>query len=575
MLSSEPKILSLGAMLRESCAKWGDKTAIILPTKPRTHVSYSELYEKVFRTASALHSLGLRAGDKVNLFAENCLEWAVTDWAAQTLGVITVPIYPTLPGDQASYIVKDSGSKFVFAGSNELIKRLNGLVDARLMLLAGDDSLAALANTATMDREAWEAGIGAVDAHGLATIIYTSGTTGDPKGAMLSHDAFTVLCKNILETIPVNDRDTFLSFLPLSHVYERFAGHVLPISLGATIAYAGSLATLGTDMKEVQPTIMLCVPRLLEATRERILDNVAKSPPLRQFLFKLALEQGRKHLAKGFAPLHGILDSVVAAKVRERTGGKLRFFVNGGGALPAHVADFFRPLGIDILQGYGLTETCAATSLNHPETNIPSTVGEPIKGMEIKIADDGEILIRGVGVMKGYFNHPEATAEAIDADGWFHSGDIGEFVGKHLKITDRKKDIIVLGNGKNVAPQKIENTLRESRYIKEAALFGDGQPYICGLIVPDFDHLAAYAKEAGIEASNTEALIQLEAVKALIKKEIDRVNHGLSDFEKVKKFEIIGRPFSVESGEMTPSLKLKRKVVRERFADLISSMQRG
>lgn len=568
-------IRSLGDLLRQSCDRWGEKTAI------RHHIggkiediSFKRLLDLSFEFAKAFDAEGLKRGDRCSIFSENCLEWAVADWAAQTLGIVTVPIYPTLPADQAEYIVRDSASKLVLVGSPELDERIKSSSSVRTIALCGESGLAASAKNSKLSRESWIEGISAIEPEETATIIYTSGTTGQPKGAVLPHRAFIHLSIAILDTLPINDKDTFLSFLPISHVYERFAGHVLPIAVGATIAYAQSLATLAKDMTTFKPTVMLCVPRFLEATMNKIVDGAEKLPGLRRKLFHLAWQQGTAKHHRRFAPLSPLLDKIVASKIRERTGGRIRFFVSGGGALPKHVADFYFAFGLPILQGYGLTETCAATCVNHPDHNRPETVGEPIRGVSVKIAGDGEILIRGPSVMTGYHNLPDATAEAIDADGWFHSGDIGLFDGPYLRITDRKKDILVLGNGKNVAPQPIENKLRESALIGEAVLFGDGMQYVCAMIVPDLERVQALAAEHGVKSENIDEILKLDAIRSAIKGHIDQVNRGLADFEKVKRHEIVNAKFSVESGELTPSMKVKRKVVKERYADVIRRMDR-
>ncbi len=540
-------------------------------------ISYTELFERVFVYARALSTLGLTRGDRLCIFAENSVEWALSDWAAQTLGYVVVPIYPTLPTDQAAYIVQDSQAKAILIGTTELAQKLQS-VEVRKEFLKtsdGQSNLASLAADSSLSRSDWEKAIDRADLEDVATIIYTSGTTGNPKGVVLPHRCFMSLLEGIKKSFPIGETDTFLSFLPLSHVYERFAGHVLPISSGATIAYAQSLATIASDMGKVKPTVVLCVPRFLEAMRNRILDSVAKQSSIRQKLFYFALDQGKKRSHERLAPLFPILDRLVGAKIRERTGGRLRFFVSGGAALSPAVSEFYLALGLPVLQGYGLTETMAASCVNKLEDNHPDTVGPPIDAVEVKIATDGEILIRGKSIMAGYFNMPEATAEAIDADGWFHTGDIGEFVGGCVKITDRKKDLLVLGNGKNIAPQLIENKLRAGHLISEAVLFGDGMEYVCALIVPNFEALRNVAKQSGLQASADAGLIELEPIRKAIKAEIDGVNKTLADFEKVKKYELIDANFSVETGELTPSMKVRRKVVKERFADVIKGMQRN
>lgn len=524
-------------------------------------LTYRELEGSVREYAAALVAWGLKRGERLALQSENCMEWALVDWACQSLGIVLVPIYPTLPADQTQYIVRDAQCAAIVSSTPEQFEKVANLDVPKKLLseLKGHPPMAAAE---------WDAEIDLAGPEDVATFIYTSGTTGNPKGAMLPHRAILHVTKFVDDNLPLNHDDTFLTFLPMSHVFERVAGQALPIYMGATVAYAKSLASLANDLVTVKPTILLCVPRFLEATMDRILDGVKKQKPLQQKLFHLALDQGTKKVEGKFAPLAGILDKLVGAKVRARTGGRIRYFVSGGAALPPHVARFYMAFGFTVLQGWGLTETAAGTCLNWPERNKYWTVGEPM-GMEVKIAEDGEILTRGPGLMLGYWNLPEETAQAIDAEGWFHTGDIGEFEGASLKITDRKKDILVLANGKNIAPQKIENQLKESPLIQEVVLFGDGHEFVYGLVVPNFERLRATLENV---TGTDEELITKPEVKAAMKAEVDKVNRTLADFEKVKKHGLLAAQFSIESGELTPSLKVRRKVVREKFAKEIEAI---
>lgn len=567
---------NLGEIIRRACIVYADRPAQMRPEGGAYKtVTYRELYQDVWTFAKAISTLGLSKGDRIVLLGESSWQWAVTDWACQTLGLVVVPIYPTLPPDQAQYILKDCEAKAAICLSGKLADKLKGVgvPVVTLQAEAGHESLLDKAQAAPFTKEAWEAGMAEVDSEATATFIYTSGTTGLPKGAMLPHRCFSTLNDGVRLSLPITQEDLFLSFLPLAHVFERYAGHILPISLGSCVAYAGSLASLANDMVKVQPTIMLCVPRFLEATRARILEGVKKQKPLNQTLFGAALSQGSKKAKGEFAPFAGILDGLVGKKIRERTGGRIRFFVSGGAALAPAVSDFYMSLGIPVLQGYGLTETCAASCINHPEDNRPWTVGPPIKGVEVSLASDGEILIRGRSVMTGYYNLPEETAKAMDSEGWFHTGDIGVWDNGSLKITDRKKDILVLANGKNVAPQAVEARMKESDFINEVVLFGDGSPYCYALIIPEFTAVSAKLKEEGIEVSDPASIAGHERTKALIKSEVDRLNKTLPDFEKVKKHTLLPKMLSVDEGELTPSMKVKRKVIKEKFADLIKPME--
>lgn len=561
---------SLGDSLRRSCQKFASRTAYVVPEKKEFRsITYTDLWSEVVKFARAIDALGVKKGDRLCIIGESTIEWALTDWACQCLGIVTVPIYPTLPADQAQYIVNDCGAKIVVCSDEAHVKKVRDMHGVRALTYAG-----LLHEKASLTEQELHARIDAVRREDEATFIYTSGTTGSPKGAILTHDNFLSLSACIQDGFPVDENDRFFVFLPLAHVFARYAGHALPIAIGASVVFAGSIASIGSDLLKTHPTIVLCVPRFLESMRARVLDGVEKYPALRKKLFFAALDQGIKNYRRQPAPLHRILDKIVGKKLRERIGGSVRFFVSGGAALPTHVNEFYNAFHLMVLQGYGLTETTAASCINTPWDNRPHTVGPPFSVCEIKIAPDGEILQRGASVMKGYYNLPEETAKAIDADGWFSTGDIGRFDDGHLMITDRKKDLLVLGNGKNVAPLSVENKLKESEYINEAVLFGDGMEYCCALIVPEFDRLKTWLKQKGVEESDPARIAERDDVKELIKGEVAAANKALADYEKAKRHVVLGVVFSVDSGELTPSLKVKRKVVKEKFAKEIDSMRR-
>ncbi|MBI1756077.1 MAG: AMP-binding protein [Fimbriimonas ginsengisoli] len=393
---------------------------MLLPGKDGCEaISYTQVWGLVGRYAAVLSEEGLRAGDRVCIFAEGSHEWALADWAARTLGVVVAPIYPTLPADQAQYIVQDCGAKLAIAGSAELAAKLSGVP---ILLLRGPGSLVERAEAVVVDEKAWNSSIEAIEPGDVSTIIYTSGTTGLPKGAMLSNRACGWVCGAILNNIPLSEADTFFSFLPMAHVFERIDGQILPLSLGATVGYCRSLMSMAGDLQKVRPTVILCVPRVLEALQEKVLDGVRKSPPMRRRLFALALAQGARRFYGKAAPLFWLTDRLVGRKVRTGLGGRLRLLVAGGAALPASVAEFYGAFRLTILQGYGLTETSSGVAVNHPDRNKFWTVGEVLPGMECEIAPDGEILFRGPACMEGYYNLPEETAAAIDDQGWFHTG---------------------------------------------------------------------------------------------------------------------------------------------------------
>jgi long-chain acyl-CoA synthetase len=415
----------------------------------------------------------------------------------------------------------------------------------------------------------------------LASLIYTSGTTGDPKGARLTHDNFHSNAIAAANALPVSDRDIFLSFLPLCHVFERLGGHYLPLSIGATIAYSEGLFSVQRNMEETHPTIMLSVPRLYSALEGRIMETVSKSRPLQRRLFHWGMKVGRARnlgrLEGRFNPLleiqYALADHFIFANLREKLGGKLRYFVSGGAPLPRSAAEFFYSVGITILEGYGLTETSPVISVNRPDSLKFGTVGPPIPGVEIKIAEDGEILSRGPHIMEGYHNKPDDTVLAIDPDGWFHTGDIGRLdeLGR-LAITDRKKDIIVLANGKNVAPQPIEGAIKASPYISDIALIGDRQNIITALVVPAFGAVKHYAQEHGIDAHDNESLSKNPEIRKLIKAEIDRCSAVFADFERVRRFALLSHEWTIENEMLTPTMKIRRHAIAESYAGIIAEM---
>ncbi len=573
------EVSSLGALIQAAAAEWPDRPAHMRPSKEGFKpVTYAELGREVLEAAQGLSRYGLEAGDRVALIGETSPEWVVTDWACQTLGLTTAPIYPTLRPEDAQHIADDSGAKLVIAQTDALGDKVQGIERASMRR---DQSLPFFGAPGhgldPMDDGQIRQRLAAVGRHDIATIIYTSGTTGRAKGVMLEHNAFLWLCEQVRHTVEITEDDVFLSFLPLAHIFERFCGQSLTASRGACVAYAGSLASLSRDMETVRPTVMIAVPRFLESVQAKIEAGVAKQKPLSQRLFRMTMEAGKARTEGRFSPLGPILDRVVGAKIRAKTGGRLRFFVSGGAALPPHVSAFYRALGLPVLQGYGLTETCAASALNAVADARNETVGRPVTGVETMIAADGEILLRGPSIMRGYHNLPEETAACIDADGWFHTGDIGVIEDDgHLRITDRKKDLIILANGKNIAPQKIEGMLRESPFINEAVLYGDGEMSLSALIVPEFEAVRAWLAESEPQAPKTgEELVLHPRVLTRIKEEIAAVNSRLADFDKVKQHRLCPRAFSVDTGELTPSMKVKRPVVRRMYAELIDPMLGG
>lgn len=554
------KAMSLGAMVREAAEGSPESPALMVPEgKAFRTVTYKEFWSNIQSFAAFLQSIGLKKGDRMVILSENCAEWIYAHYAGQSLGVITVPIYPTLPADQAQYIAKDAQAKVALCGSEEHGAKLREISGLRVELLREE-------RHGVLNEEEWNKQINTIGSNELALFIYTSGTTGQPKGAMLTHEAFLTVCKYATPYLDIKPSDVFFSFLPLSHVFEQIAS-CLCFYAGSCLGMNKSVASMANDFLAIRPTVMVAVPRFLESFMDKVTDSMKKQKPIKQKLFNLYISQGVKKAQGGFGPLHGLLDKIVGVKIRERLGGRLNLVVSGGAALPKHVAEFYMALGLNILQGYGLTETTGGSCVNHVKRNKYWTVGEPI-GVELKIAEDGEILFRGPTVMVGYYNQPEETAKAIDSDGWFHTGDIGEMEGSSLKITDRKKDLLVLGNGKNVAPQPIENLIRESNFISEAVVLGDGMDYCIALILPNKEAIRA---ELGL--AEDAKLADLPGVRELLKKEIDKTNKKVANFEMVKKWALIEDPFTIENGLLTPTLKVKRKMVKEKYAALIESLR--
>jgi long-chain acyl-CoA synthetase len=583
------------ALLR-SVEQHADKPALLVKREREYHpITYRELYRRIYACARGLHALGVRGGDRVAILAENCAEWAITDWANLCMGALTVPIYPTLTAAQVAEILRDAEpTAMLVSDKRQLRKAGEALEQAGLSLqlisLQPDEKgeTTTFEELLQMPGELTESQFQqiacSIEPDEVATLIYTSGTTGEPKGAMLTHRNFISNIEGCLQVIELNPNEVLLSFLPLSHVFERTCGHFLPIYTGLTIAYAESLFTLAADMVAVRPTLMLGVPRFFESVRDRILSSVRQQTPTKQKLFERALAVGKEvsrcwregrpcPLTKRLA--HRLLDRLVGEKIRARTGGRLRLFISGGAALPKEIAEFFHAFGILILEGYGLTETSPVLTANPPHAPRFGSVGKPLSGVEIRIAEDGEIVARGPNIMKGYYKKLEATAAVIDSNGWFHTGDIGYMDEQgYLYITDRKKDIIVLANGKNVAPQRIENLLRTSPYIQEAVVFGDGMSAPVALLVPDMELLKQYAQQHELDTTDIHTLLEHDLVQRLYRQEIERVNRELADFEKVKAFRLLSSPFTVESGELTPTLKVKRRVVAQKYAALLQDMAR-
>jgi long-chain acyl-CoA synthetase len=541
-----------------------------------------------------LRHLGIRRGERVALLSENRYEWVVADLAILGLGSVTVPIYSTLTPEQCRAILADSGARAIIVSNAAQLAKVRALRRdlPQLEFVVTIDPVpledpserswdvvtgrGALARTADPLLFRGEADFTQPD--DLATIIYTSGTTGEPKGSMLSHANISANTEACLKVIDLGPSDLTLSFLPLSHVFERMAGLYTMLAAGVGIAFARSIDTVAEDAAEVRPTVITGVPRFFEKVRTRVLENARSQPLVRRAIFYWALGEGlrqaRAHLAwrTYFAPLAPLADRLVGAKVRARMGGRLRMGFSGGAALHPMVLEFFIAMGIPIIEGYGLTETSPVICLTPMGRERPGSVGPPVPGAEVKIGPDGEILTRSPYVMQGYWHNEEATAEAMRG-GWFHTGDVGFLdADGHLHITDRLKDLLVTAGGKNVAPQPVEARLKASKWIAEAVLIGERRPYITVLLVANFERLESLARRNGWPFASRRELLARPEILAIVQRRLDRLNESLAPFEQVKRFALLDHELTQEGGELTPTLKVRRRVIHERYAALIESL---
>jgi long-chain acyl-CoA synthetase len=552
--------------------------------------TYAETAERVRRLGAHLIGMGVQPGDRVALFSDNRPEWAISDLGTLAAGAVLVPLYATLPAPQVEYILRDSGARvLIVTGQKRLEIALSvraNLPDLEQIIVIdapapeGTHAFEALLEEDAPEyRAESERRVAALGEADLATIVYTSGTTGEPKGAMLTHGNLLCNVGAMRAVLSLTPSDIFLSFLPLSHIFERSCGSYLPLTTGAAVYYAESLFTVAKNLEEVRPTIMMSVPRLYENMRHRILEAASKAKPAQRVLLHWALRVGhertrcrleRRFAGPGLRLRHAIAERLVLRKLRQRMGGRIRFFISGGAPLPPDACEFFFDLGLVLLQGYGLTETSPVVAVNRPADPRPYGIGPALDNLEVKIADDGELLVRGPSVMQGYWKKPEETQAAIDAEGWFHTGDIARMdPDGHLHITDRKKNLIVLSTGKKVAPQPIEGRLSTSPFIGDVLLLGDRRSTIGALVVPCFDALREQDGLAGLE--NAE-LAASPVVRQLIRAEIDRLSDGLAEFERIKRFAVLDREFSLDAGEITPTLKPRRDVIMEHFAPQVQSI---
>jgi long-chain acyl-CoA synthetase len=562
-----------------------------------TSRTYRQMWDWVTSLSLGLRDMGIGDGDAVCILARTRPEWTVADLASLALGAVTCPIYPQSEPGQVAFVINNVRAKAIFVENAQQANKIDAIraecptLEQVITLEPSGkfpmgtltlEDVIARADTDPSVRRAWREGLGQIDREHLATVIHTSGTTGNPKGAMLSHGNVLFNYEAANQVVDFYETDVFLSFLPLSHIYGRIVDEVVALGRGAAVVYAEALLErLPANMVEVRPTVMGSVPRLYERVYARVSAAVEAGSPMRQRIFHWASGLGAQKYANHLASVADspwlkaqlkVADLLVFKRIRERTGGRVRYFVSGSAPLAREIGEFFYGMGMLVLEGYGLTETSPFVSINRPDDFVFGTVGRPAPGSEVMIDElSGEILVRGPQVMQGYLNEPAETAKAIDADGWFHTGDIGELdeIGR-IRITDRLKNIIVLANGKNVSPAPIEAALSTSRYVAQAVVLGDRHPYTGALIAPDFDELGAWAAANGLAEMPPEQLVDEKSVHRLYDAEVKRTLERFAIYERPRRIALLPRLLSEEAGELTPSLKTKNRVVVQNWADKIA-----
>ncbi len=555
-------------------------------------ISSEELLRRVRRVALGLHALGLRRGERAGILSESSPEWVIADLGCQFAGVVNVPLYPTLAPPQVCYIVEDSGARLLFVQNRAAYERVRGALSTCAALsnvvLLSDESVEGVHTLAELEvrgarLEAEQPRLleelsGAVGAGDLATIIYTSGTTGEPKGVMLTHSNVVSNLTGTSERLAFTPNDIALSVLPLSHVFERGAMYMY-LHHGAKVFFAESIERIGNNMREVKPTLLIAVPRLFEKIYERIKDKAAEGGRVKTTLLMWAVGVGKRwaHATvwkKPVSPLlklqYAVATRLVFSKWREATGGRIRLFCSGGAALPEELGLIFYGAGLPIVQGYGLTETSPVICVNGPDDNRIGTVGQPIRHVEVRIAPDGEIESRGPNIMRGYYNKPEATREVFTEDGWFKTGDIGALDAEgYLRITDRKKELFKTSGGKYVAPQPVEQLIKQSRFVSQVVLVGNGRKFPAALIVPDWEQLRSYAQHKGLDCKTPADFCHHPRIIDLLQRQVDSLTADLARYERVKRVALLEKELTIDGGELTPTLKVKRRVIDEKYRDII------
>jgi len=560
-------------------------------------ISYREFGEMIQDITLALAKIGLASGDRIAILSNNRPEWTISDFASFSMGAVIVPIYQTLPPNQIAYLLHDSETRAIFVENEEQYNKIRQIKKQlpHLEFVFSFDIIPSARNDVHYFTDLLHLGreelkehperyaklIETIDRDQICSIVYTSGTTGQPKGVMLNHSGFIWDIVESEKVLNLVEEDVFLSFLPLSHLYERLAGHWCPMLRGGQIHYAKGIDTVVEDIGIARPSVITAVPRLFEKVAARVLEQVEEGSFLKRKIFYWSLHVGRKYFDAQFEGQipwslerkYHLADKLVFQKIREKLGGRLRYPIAGGAPLSVETLKFFEALGMRIIEGYGMTEAHLIITLTPYGKTRYGSCGRAIGGVELRIADDGEILVKGPTLMQGYYNNPEATAEVIDADGWLHTGDVGHLdEDGYLFITDRKKNIIVTSGGKNVASAPIENRLKQSKYIEEVCLVGNHRKFISAILIPNLEALKTWARAHSIEAGSNQELVSHPDVIAFIDQELKILQMELARFETVKKFILLAEPLSIEDGELTPSLKIRRSVIEKRYRDQINQL---
>ena len=596
---NEVPFKSIPDMLRSNAAKFQGRLALKYRKQGAfVTLTYAAYYERALMVARGLVKMGVKPGDRIAILSENRAGWVIADMGILCTGSATVPIYPTNTPEQIEYMINHSGARIVFVSGkfqySKLLMVREAMPGLELVVsferFLGDPKLPVTtfyqlseidSPITPEEKKEIEAEIDRIEPGDMLTLIYTSGTTGIPKGVMLSHNNILTNTQYLTEQSGViTENEVLLSFLPLSHILERTTGYYMTIRNGCLMAFADSIEKVPDNMMEIRPTIMVSVPRLFEKIYHRIFENAHQMSAVKRALFHWAVGVGKKYVAATYidkqpSPLlnfkYSLADRLIFSKVRARFGGNMKLFCCGGAPLDKTINEFFWAIGIPIFEGYGLTETSPALCFNNFEHIRFGSIGVPLNQTEFKIAGDGELLVKGPQVMLGYYNNPDATTETFQ-DGWLKTGDIGHIEDGFIFITDRKKEIIITAGGKNIAPQPLENELKMIKYVSSAFVYGDRKPYVIAVIVPNMERMLEFAKEKHLHFFEMEDLVMNEQVQKLFEQRLAEINSHLPPYETIKKFVLLPRDFSIEGGELTPTLKLRRKVIYEKYKQKIEDL---